>query len=521
MFPTLGLFNKLACPDSNNCTRPQCLFSHSSTLPPPPPLVPRLPLPSHPPNTATASTSAKSKDALIPTKRPAISSPPANAPPKVFEPPRKLQKVGTLQRPSAIPSSSRTESGVPVLRINAAQSLVPLPVRQTMLKTLYDHFVVLYSSIQSSDSLLASEHALKQEDEIYRKSTKLTYRNAVIQCVGRIKRREQPTSISHPSVGTEDEIAEREQAQKSLESLHLSGELLQPLVHSVKDLESWGYFIDIPPGPGGDQPSHVGKLAKCDRCGQYFQVESHDFKQKCIYHWGKPYTSKVEGQKVRTYTCCSRPVADGEGCSHGPHVFYESKPEELHARHPFSFLSSPEPDKPKLDVVALDCEMIYTTGGMRVARVSIVDGRGKEILDEFIKMDEGVDVIDYNTRFSGITAENLGSALLTLKSIRSTLDSMIDTNTILIGHALDNDLKTLRIIHHRCIDTAILFPHRAGPPYRRSLKDLVREKLGKMIQMGDATEGHSSVEDASSTLDLLRWYILNKQKSAVQSGAAT
>jgi len=42
-----------------------------------------------------------------------------------------------------------------------------------------------------------------------------------------------------------------------------------------------------------------------------------------------------------------------------------------------------------------------------------------------------------------------------------------------------------------------------------------------MIQMGDATEGHSSVEDASSTLDLLRWYILNKQKSAVQSGAAT
>jgi len=79
---------------------------------------------------------------------------------------------------------------------------------------------------------------------------------------------------------------------------------------------------------------------------------------------------------------------------------------------------------------------------------------------------------DYNTRFSGVTSENQASALLTLKSIRSALDSMVDTNTILIGHALDNDLKTLRIIHHRCIDTAILFPHRSGPPYRRSLKDL-------------------------------------------------
>lgn len=39
-----------------------------------------------------------------------------------------------------------------------------------------------------------------------------------------------------------------------------------------------------------------------------------------------------------------------------------------------------------------------------------------------------------------------------------------------------------------------------------------------MIQTGDASEGHSSVEDASATLDLVRWYILNKQKSAVQSG---
>jgi RNA exonuclease 1 len=171
-----------------------------------------------------------------------------------------------------------------------------------------------------------------------------------------------------------------------------------------------------------------------------------------------------------------------------------------------------------IDVVALDCEMIYTTGGMRVARISVVDGSGKEVFDQLVRLDDDVHVIDYNTRFSGITPENHAAALLPLASIRTTLDSLIDSNTIIIGHALDNDLKTLRIIHHRCIDTALLFPHRAGPPYRRSLKDLVREKLGKMIQTGDALEGHSSIEDASATLDLVRWYILNKQKSAVQSG---
>jgi len=79
---------------------------------------------------------------------------------------------------------------------------------------------------------------------------------------------------------------------------------------------------------------------------------------------------------------------------------------------------------------------------------------------------------DYITRFSGITPEGHAEAVLPLASIRKTLDSLINADTILIGHALDNDLKTLRIIHHRCVDTALLFPHRSGPPYRRALRDL-------------------------------------------------
>jgi hypothetical protein len=37
--------------------------------------------------------------------------------------------------------------------------------------------------------------------------------------------------------------------------------------------------------------------------------------------------------------------------------------------------------------------MIYTTGGMRVARVSVVDGAGSEIFDELVRMDDGVEVM--------------------------------------------------------------------------------------------------------------------------------
>lgn len=182
-------------------------------------------------------------------------------------------------------------------------------------------------------------------------------------------------------------------------------------------------------------------------------------------------------------------------------MFYESNAEDLHRRHAFTHTRSPTDSQDAgpssdtaLDVVALDCEMIYTTGGMRVARVSVIDSAGKEIFDEYVQMDEGVEVMcvpppsltiraacvltpartasDLNTRFSGITDETLASALMPLATIRRSMDAFINAHTIIIGHALENDLKTLRMIHHRCVDTAVLFPHPAGPPYRRALRAL-------------------------------------------------
>ena len=64
------------------------------------------------------------------------------------------------------------------------------------------------------------------------------------------------------------------------------------------------------------------------------------------------------------------------------------------------------------------------------------------------------------------------SALQPLVDIRRLLDELISSETILIGHALENDLKTLRMVHFRNVDTAIVFRHPAGPPYRRALRDL-------------------------------------------------
>lgn len=50
-----------------------------------------------------------------------------------------------------------------------------------MIKNLFEHFVVLYEAILPLYPSLASEHALRQEEEVYKKATKLTYRNVCVR----------------------------------------------------------------------------------------------------------------------------------------------------------------------------------------------------------------------------------------------------------------------------------------------------------------------------------------------------
>uniref|UniRef100_A0A915JE59 Uncharacterized protein n=1 Tax=Romanomermis culicivorax TaxID=13658 RepID=A0A915JE59_ROMCU len=82
---------------------------------------------------------------------------------------------------------------------------------------------------------------------------------------------------------------------------------------------------------------------------------------------------------------------------------------------------------------------------------------------------------------------------------------MIDISTILVGHSLESDLKSMKIIHNNVVDTSIVFPHRMGLPYKRALKTLMLEFLEKIIQ--DEVEGHDSKEDACSCMQLMKWKV--------------
>lgn len=164
---------------------------------------------------------------------------------------------------------------------------------------------------------------------------------------------------------------------------------------------------------------------------------------------------------------------------------------------------SPPPDG-NCGIFTLDCEMSYTTNGLELTRVSVLNDNCNLVYDTFVRPSGRV--LDYNTRWSGITEEHLKGVVTTIRDVQATFLSKFSSDTILMGHSLESDLVALRIIHETVVDTSIVFPHKRGFPYKRALRNITSENLGLIIQSG-AAEGHDSAEDAAACMKLMLWKI--------------
>ncbi|KAL7516980.1 hypothetical protein ACHAWX_001948 [Stephanocyclus meneghinianus] len=132
-------------------------------------------------------------------------------------------------------------------------------------------------------------------------------------------------------------------------------------------------------------------------------------------------------------------------------------------------------------VFALDCEMVQTSAGPELARVSVVvlvpdenghytidDSEEKMVLvfDELVKPRRAV--LDYLTDFSGITPSMLEGINTRIENVQAHLLSIIEENDIIVGHSLENDLKALRLIHLNVVDTSVVFRGVSGRKYGES-----------------------------------------------------
>lgn len=81
----------------------------------------------------------------------------------------------------------------------------------------------------------------------------------------------------------------------------------------------------------------------------------------------------------------------------------------------------------------------------------------------------------------------------------------VSSETILVGHSLENDLWALKAFHFKIIDTSVIYPHYRPFPQKKKLKHLAEQYLKKRIQENN----HDSIEDATSALALVKLKIKN------------
>lgn len=112
--------------------------------------------------------------------------------------------------------------------------------------------------------------------------------------------------------------------------------------------------------------------------------------------------------------------------------------------------------------------------------MTVVNAKQQTIYESLVKPSHPI--LDYNSKFSGIKESDLKSVTTTIGDVQRRLQSLFNDKTILIGHSLDSDLKALKMIHNTVVDTAQVFPHKRGLPFKRALRNLTAEFLKKIIQ---------------------------------------
>jgi hypothetical protein len=159
-------------------------------------------------------------------------------------------------------------------------------------------------------------------------------------------------------------------------------------------------------------------------------------------------------------------------------------------------------------IFAVDCEMVMTTAGSEIARMTLMqvvalDSTDQQSVKAVVLWDEVIQprnsVVDYVTTYSGMTPAILKNVETRVEQVQAALLQTIAPHDIVIGHSPENDLRAARWIHRRVIDTSLLF-RAENARFKYSLRHLAAALLKTQIQRPD--QPHCSEEDAEAALQL-------------------
>jgi RNA exonuclease 1 len=210
---------------------------------------------------------------------------------------------------------------------------------------------------------------------------------------------------------------------------------------------------------------------------------------------------------------------------------------------------TPPNTNPRL-AVAIDCEMgVAQDGGSELIRVSMIDYFTNEVLVDNLVY-PSVPMQHLSTKYSGVSwsalnkARDNGTAIRGRRNATRAVWQFVGPETIVVGHSVHNDLKSLRWIHLNVVDTFFTEsklardaeaqqatrleaekrerelrgePEPEPEPEKKrqpkvgkgngpfSLKTITRLRLERLIQQG--AKGHDSLEDAVAARDVAHWHV--------------
>ena len=144
-----------------------------------------------------------------------------------------------------------------------------------------------------------------------------------------------------------------------------------------------------------------------------------------------------------------------------------------------------------------------------LCRISIVNGDNPSevLLDTLVKPQWPVS--NHRTWVNGIEEKDLRDVQFTLKHAQTFMAALCSEQTVIVGHAVHNDLLALRMVHHVNVDTAHLFNHVNVEDGTPSLKNLAHGVLNR-----EMPEVHDSVNDARVALECAEHWVGNGGKVA-------
>uniref|UniRef100_A0AC35TTQ4 Exonuclease domain-containing protein n=1 Tax=Rhabditophanes sp. KR3021 TaxID=114890 RepID=A0AC35TTQ4_9BILA len=117
-------------------------------------------------------------------------------------------------------------------------------------------------------------------------------------------------------------------------------------------------------------------------------------------------------------------------------------------------------------VVAMHCDLVYTTGGLAVATCYLVDYEFNLILNETAIIEPGQRIVNDGYPLNNyLKTKRNGIRNQTVSTIRDMIFNLIDDETVIVGYDLAPQFRALQFVHQKFIDYAVsphFVPHKVA-----------------------------------------------------------